>query len=69
MDSSNLAVILAPNLFHFGDGTEKINANMEKRIKLQTTVVHCFIENGGRFGTSSTLPRVAFKCSFAANFL
>uniref|UniRef100_H3DJ94 Rho GTPase activating protein 11A n=1 Tax=Tetraodon nigroviridis TaxID=99883 RepID=H3DJ94_TETNG len=54
MDSSNLAVILAPNLLHFGDGTEKMNANTEKRIKLQTTVVHCFIENASRFGV---LPR------------
>lgn len=63
MDSGNLAVILAPNLFHFGDGTEKMNANMEKRIKLQTTVVHCFIENAGRFGTIFflPLPHVPFK--------
>uniref|UniRef100_A0A3Q3W1X9 Rho-GAP domain-containing protein n=1 Tax=Mola mola TaxID=94237 RepID=A0A3Q3W1X9_MOLML len=51
MDSSNLSVILAPNLLHFGDSTEKINANTEKRLKLQATVVHCFIENAHSFGT------------------
>lgn len=69
MDSSNLAVILAPNLLHFGDGTEKMNANTEKRIRLQTTTVHCFIENASRFGTSSTLPGVTLKDSLAAHFL
>ncbi|KAI3367817.1 hypothetical protein L3Q82_026650 [Scortum barcoo] len=50
MDSSNLSVILAPNLLHFGDGTEKMNANTEKRLKLQAAVVHCFIENAHNFG-------------------
>lgn len=52
MDSSNLSVILAPNLLHFGDGTEKMNANTEKRLKLQAAVVHCFIENAQSFGTT-----------------
>ncbi|XP_029983552.1 rho GTPase-activating protein 11A isoform X2 [Sphaeramia orbicularis] len=50
MDSSNLSLILAPNLLHFGDGTEKMNANTEKRLKLQAAVVHCFIENAHSFG-------------------
>lgn len=50
MDSSNLSVILAPNLLHSGDGTEKMNANTEKRLKLQAAVVHCFIENVNNFG-------------------
>ncbi|KAG7226182.1 hypothetical protein INR49_014277 [Caranx melampygus] len=50
MDSSNLSLILAPNLLHFGDGTEKMNANTEKRLKLQAAVVHCFIENAHNFG-------------------
>lgn len=50
MDSSNLSVILAPNLLHSGDGTEKMNANTEKRLKLQAAVVHCFIENAHSFG-------------------
>ncbi|XP_067471459.1 rho GTPase-activating protein 11A isoform X1 [Thunnus thynnus] len=50
MDSSNLSVILAPNLLHSGDGTEKMNANTEKRLKLQAAVVHCFIEHAHNFG-------------------
>uniref|UniRef100_A0A665VK66 Rho GTPase activating protein 11A n=1 Tax=Echeneis naucrates TaxID=173247 RepID=A0A665VK66_ECHNA len=50
MDSSNLSVILAPNLLHSGDGTEKMNANIEKRLKLQAAVVHCFIKNSHNFG-------------------
>ncbi|KAM4541155.1 rho GTPase-activating protein 11A isoform 2-T2 [Fundulus diaphanus] len=50
MDSGNLSVILAPNLLHSGDGTEKINANTEKRLKLQAAIVHCFIENANDFG-------------------
>ncbi|XP_073338926.1 rho GTPase-activating protein 11A isoform X1 [Pagrus major] len=50
MDSSNLSVILAPNLLHFGDGTEKMNANTERRLKLQAAIVHCFIENAHSFG-------------------
>lgn len=52
MDSSNLAVILAPNLLHFGDGADKMNGNTEKRIKLQASVVHRFIENASSFGTA-----------------
>ncbi|XP_041828769.1 rho GTPase-activating protein 11A isoform X2 [Melanotaenia boesemani] len=50
MDSSNLSVILAPNLLHSGDGTEKMNTNTEKRLKLQAAIVHCFIENAHNFG-------------------
>uniref|UniRef100_A0A3P8RN84 Rho GTPase activating protein 11A n=1 Tax=Amphiprion percula TaxID=161767 RepID=A0A3P8RN84_AMPPE len=58
MDSSNLSVILAPNLLHCGDGTEKMNANTEKRLKLQAAVVHCFIENAPSFGV---LPQVLLE--------
>ncbi|CAL1575007.1 unnamed protein product [Knipowitschia caucasica] len=50
MDSNNLSVILAPNLLHSGDVTEKMNANTEKRLKLQSAVVHCFITNAHSFG-------------------
>ncbi|XP_056283192.1 rho GTPase-activating protein 11A isoform X2 [Pseudoliparis swirei] len=50
MDSSNLSVILAPNILHAGDGTEKMNANTEKRLKLQAAILHCFIENAHTFG-------------------
>lgn len=53
MDSSNLSLILAPNLLHFGDATEKMNANTEKRLKLQAAIVHCFIENAQNFGMPS----------------
>ncbi|XP_024127989.1 rho GTPase-activating protein 11A isoform X1 [Oryzias melastigma] len=50
MDSSNLSVILAPNLLHFGDGADKMNANTEKRLRLQAAIVQCFIENADNFG-------------------
>nr|XP_015825750.2 rho GTPase-activating protein 11A isoform X1 [Nothobranchius furzeri] len=50
MNSSNLSVILAPNLLHSGDAPEKMNANMEKRLKLRAAMVHCFIENANDFG-------------------
>ncbi|XP_020485624.2 rho GTPase-activating protein 11A isoform X1 [Labrus bergylta] len=50
MDSSNLSVILAPNLLHFGESTEKMNTNTEKRLKLQAAIVQCFIENAHSFG-------------------
>ncbi|XP_034078220.1 LOW QUALITY PROTEIN: rho GTPase-activating protein 11A [Gymnodraco acuticeps] len=50
MDSSNLSVILAPNILHSGDGTEKMNAHTEKRLKQQAAIVHCFIENAHNFG-------------------
>ncbi|XP_031703557.1 rho GTPase-activating protein 11A isoform X1 [Anarrhichthys ocellatus] len=50
MDSSNLSVILAPNILHAGDGTEKMNANTEKRLKLQAAILHSFIENAHNFG-------------------
>uniref|UniRef100_A0A3B3HR63 Rho GTPase activating protein 11A n=2 Tax=Oryzias latipes TaxID=8090 RepID=A0A3B3HR63_ORYLA len=50
MNSSNLSVILAPNLLHFGEGAEKMNANTEKRLRLQAAIVQCFIENADNFG-------------------
>lgn len=50
MDSSNLSVIFAPNLFLWGDGTDKVNASTEKRLKLQAAVVQCFIENAQHLG-------------------
>ncbi|XP_077587054.1 rho GTPase-activating protein 11A-like [Stigmatopora nigra] len=50
MDIANLSLILAPNLLHGGEGTEKMNANTEKRIRLQTAVVHCFIQHAHNFG-------------------
>lgn len=72
MDSSNLSVILAPNLLHFGDGTEKMNANTEKRLKLQAAIVHCFIENAHSFGMTWGILLArhlcgSLHCSFLAN--
>ncbi len=69
MDSSNLSVILAPNLLHFGDGTEKMNANTEKRLKLQAAIIHCFIENAHNFGMTWCISPagrlcVRLHCSF-----
>ncbi|XP_062378882.1 rho GTPase-activating protein 11A isoform X2 [Sardina pilchardus] len=50
MDSSNLSVIFAPNLLHFAEGAEKMNAATERKLKLQAAVVHCFIQNARNFG-------------------
>ncbi|KAK7153485.1 hypothetical protein R3I93_011411 [Phoxinus phoxinus] len=50
MDSSNLSVIFAPNLFHCGDGGEKMSSNTEKRLKLQAAALQCLIENAQRLG-------------------
>ncbi|XP_027029469.2 rho GTPase-activating protein 11A isoform X2 [Tachysurus fulvidraco] len=50
MDSSNLSVIFAPNLFHCADGTDKVNASTEKRLKLQAAVVQCLIDNAQDLG-------------------
>ncbi|XP_034015635.1 rho GTPase-activating protein 11A [Thalassophryne amazonica] len=50
MDSSNLSVILAPNLLHCFDAAEKMNAATEKRLRLQAAVIHRLIENAHHFG-------------------
>ncbi|XP_036449186.1 rho GTPase-activating protein 11A isoform X4 [Colossoma macropomum] len=50
MDSSNLSVIFAPNLLHCGEGTEKMNASTEKKLKLQAAVVQCLIDNAEDLG-------------------
>ncbi|XP_056332717.1 rho GTPase-activating protein 11A isoform X2 [Danio aesculapii] len=50
MDSSNLSVILAPNLFHCGDGGEKMSSSTEKRLKHQAAAVQCLIENAQHIG-------------------
>lgn len=59
MDSSNLSVIFAPNLFHCGDGVEKMNSSTEKRLKHQAAAVQCLIDNaaalGKHFFSSKTL--------------
>uniref|UniRef100_A0A671L4H6 Rho GTPase activating protein 11A n=1 Tax=Sinocyclocheilus anshuiensis TaxID=1608454 RepID=A0A671L4H6_9TELE len=50
MDSSNLSVIFAPNLFHCGDGGEKISSSTEKRLKRQAAVVQRLIDNAQHLG-------------------
>ncbi|KAI4902046.1 hypothetical protein NFI96_033102 [Prochilodus magdalenae] len=50
MDSSNLSVIFAPNLLHCGEGTDKMSASTEKKLKLQAAVVKCLIDNAEALG-------------------
>ncbi|NXH16457.1 RHGBA protein, partial [Bucco capensis] len=47
MDSSNLAVIFAPNLLHLN---EKMSASTEKNICLQVTVVQTLIDHAAEIG-------------------
>ncbi|XP_067310938.1 rho GTPase-activating protein 11A isoform X2 [Pseudorasbora parva] len=48
MDSRNLSVIFAPNLFHCGD--EKMSSSTEKRLKHQAAAVQCLIDNAQQLG-------------------
>lgn len=50
MDSSNLAVIFAPNLFQTNRGHEKMSANTEKKLRLQAAVVQTFIDCASDIG-------------------
>ncbi|KAF4101820.1 hypothetical protein G5714_016620 [Onychostoma macrolepis] len=50
MDSSNLSVIFAPNLFHCGDGVDKMSSSTEKRLKHQAAAVQCLIDNAQHLG-------------------
>ncbi|NXL48010.1 RHGBA protein, partial [Podilymbus podiceps] len=49
MDSSNLAVIFAPNLLHSNDN-EKMSANTENKIRLQAAVVQMLIDHAAEIG-------------------
>ncbi|XP_062432771.1 rho GTPase-activating protein 11A [Rhea pennata] len=49
MDSSNLAVIFAPNLLHSSEN-EKMTANTEKKIRLQAAVVQTLIDHATEIG-------------------
>ncbi|XP_054682120.1 rho GTPase-activating protein 11A isoform X2 [Grus americana] len=49
MDSSNLAVIFAPNLLHSNEN-EKMSASTEKKIRLQAAVVQTFIDHAAEIG-------------------
>lgn len=50
MDSSNLAVIFAPNLLQTSEGREKMSANTEKKLRLQAAVVQTFIDYASDIG-------------------
>ncbi|KFP12077.1 Rho GTPase-activating protein 11A, partial [Egretta garzetta] len=49
MDSSNLAVIFAPNLLHSNEN-EKMSASTEKKIRLQAAVVQTLIDHAAEIG-------------------
>uniref|UniRef100_A0A674IU23 Rho-GAP domain-containing protein n=1 Tax=Terrapene triunguis TaxID=2587831 RepID=A0A674IU23_9SAUR len=49
MDSSNLAVIFAPNLLHSSDN-EKMSVNTEKKLRLQAAVVQTLIDHAADIG-------------------
>lgn len=50
MDSSNLAVIFAPNLLQTSEGREKMSANTEKKLRLQVAVVQTLIDYASDIG-------------------
>ncbi|XP_068953752.1 rho GTPase-activating protein 11A isoform X2 [Petaurus breviceps papuanus] len=50
MDSSNLAVIFAPNLLQSSDGHEKMSTNTEKKLRLQAAVVKTLIDHAADIG-------------------
>ncbi|XP_016339939.1 rho GTPase-activating protein 11A-like isoform X2 [Sinocyclocheilus anshuiensis] len=50
MDSSNLSVIFAPNLFRCGDGGDKMSSSTEKRLKHQAAAVQRLIDNAPHLG-------------------
>ncbi|XP_063804102.1 rho GTPase-activating protein 11A isoform X2 [Pseudophryne corroboree] len=49
MDSSNLAVIFAPNLLQ-SDDSEKISASTEKKLRVQATIVKTLIDQAADIG-------------------
>ncbi|KFV74206.1 Rho GTPase-activating protein 11A, partial [Dryobates pubescens] len=49
MDSSNLAVIFAPNLLHCTE-SEKMSAGTERKVRLQAAVVQTLIEHAAEIG-------------------
>uniref|UniRef100_A0A7M4FME6 Rho GTPase activating protein 11A n=1 Tax=Crocodylus porosus TaxID=8502 RepID=A0A7M4FME6_CROPO len=49
MDSSNLAVIFAPNLLH-SSNDEKMSLSTEKKLRLQASVVQTLIDHAGDIG-------------------
>ncbi|NXV70610.1 RHGBA protein, partial [Atlantisia rogersi] len=49
MDSSNLAVIFAPNLLHSNEN-EKMSSSTEKRVRMQAAVVQTLIDHAAEIG-------------------
>lgn len=49
MDSSNLAVIFAPNLLQTGD-SDKISASTEKKLRVQVAIVQTLIDQAADIG-------------------
>ncbi|KAL3872985.1 hypothetical protein ACJMK2_036150 [Sinanodonta woodiana] len=53
MDIANLSVVLAPNLLHINNKSEKMNSNEEKLLQVQTSLVEFLIKNADDVGTIS----------------
>ncbi|KAG8448851.1 hypothetical protein GDO86_015792 [Hymenochirus boettgeri] len=63
MNSANLAVVLAPNLFSSSGMGERLTHSTEKQLQLQTSVMQTLIENAGTIGIlpSFILNKIAFS--------
>ncbi|XP_033733741.1 uncharacterized protein LOC117322904 isoform X2 [Pecten maximus] len=53
MDPTNLAVVLAPNMMHINNKSEKMNSSEEKLLQVQTSVVELLIRNAESVGMIS----------------
>ncbi|KAK3093419.1 hypothetical protein FSP39_015445 [Pinctada imbricata] len=53
MDAGNLAVVLAPNLMHVNNKSEKMNSSEKKLLQVQTSVVELLICNAASVGMVS----------------
>lgn len=53
MDATNLAVVLAPNMMHMNNKSEKMNSSEEKLLQVQTSVVELLIRNADSVGMIS----------------
>lgn len=57
MDSSNLAVIFAPNLLHSSDA-DKLSAHTDRKLRLQAAVVQTLIDHAEEIGRVTTFVNV-----------
>ena len=53
MDAPNLAVVLAPNIMHMNNKSEKMNSSEEKVLQLQTSVVELLVRHADDVGLVS----------------